>query len=152
MLHFIQLEHPPPPWTVSPLSLLLLRLPTTRNGIIVVKPQRYTIDAMPLIRRRVIPLPLENMPQVSAAVGAYDLRPRHAERAVCMSRHGAGDIVEVCGPSTAGFELVVGFVEGRVAGGAGVDAGFGHVLVVFARERRFGAFFADYAELFCVAC
>ena len=40
------------------------------------------------------------------------------------------------------------FVEGCIAGGAGVDAAGGHVLVVFAGEGRFGTFFSDDAELF----
>jgi hypothetical protein len=43
---------------------------------------------------------------------------------------------------------VGGFVEGSVAGGAGVDACGGHVLVIFAGEGSFGAFFAEDAELF----
>jgi hypothetical protein len=42
---------------------------------------------------------------------------------------------------------VRGFVEGSVAGGAGVDAGFRHVLVVFAGEGSFGSFFTEDAEL-----
>jgi hypothetical protein len=103
---------------------------------------------MPLICRRTISLPLENMPQVSSTVTAHNLRPLHAERAVCVSRHRAGDVVEVRGPAAAGLELVVRLVEGGVAGGAGVDAFFGRVLVVFAREGGFGAFFAENAKLF----
>jgi hypothetical protein len=39
------------------------------------------------------------------------------------------------------------FVEGRVAGGAGVDAGGWHMLVIFSGEGRFGALFAEDAEL-----
>lgn len=65
-----------------------------------------------------------------------------------MSRHRARDVVKVCWPSAPRLELVGCFVEGRVAGRAGVDAAGGHVFVVFAGEGRFCAFFADDAELF----
>lgn len=85
---------------------------------------------------------------MSSTVTAHNLRPLHAERAVRVSRHRAGDVVEVRGPAAARFELVVRLVERRVAGGAVVNPLFGHVLVVFARERGFGAFFSENAELF----
>ena len=65
-----------------------------------------------------------------------------------MSRHRAGDVVEVGGPAAAGFEFVGRFVEGCGTGGAGVDSGGGHVVVVGARVGGFGAFFAEDAELF----
>lgn len=44
---------------------------------------------------------------------------------------------------------MVGFVEGRGAAAAGVDAGIRVVLVVFARARGLGAFLAEDAELLC---
>jgi len=65
-----------------------------------------------------------------------------------MSRHCSRDGVEESGPAAAGLEFVACFVEGRIAGGAGVDAGFWGVAVVFPGEGSFGAFLADYAELF----
>lgn len=102
---------------------------------------------MPLIRRGRIPLPLKHMPQMPPTLGTHNLRPRHPKRAIRMPRHRAGDTIEVRRPSATTLELVARFVQGRGAGGAGVDAGAGHVFVVFAREGRFGAFFADHAEL-----
>lgn len=65
------------------------------------------------------------MAQVPAAAGADDLRARHAERAVRVAGHGAGEGVEVGGPAAAGLELVRGAVEGRGAGGAGLDGSGG---------------------------
>ena len=103
---------------------------------------------MPLVRRRIIPLPLEHMPQVPSTITTHNLRPCHSERAVSMPRHGPRDRVEVRGPPAAGLEFVVGFVERGVAGGAGVDAGVGLVFVERVREGRFRAFFAEDAELF----
>ena len=52
---------------------------------------------------------------------------------------------------------MIGFIEWGVTGSAGVDAGRGHVLVVFAGEGGFGAFLADdtellFAVLACCAC
>jgi hypothetical protein len=64
-----------------------------------------------------------------------------------MPRHSARNIVKVCRPSASGLELVGGFVEGSIAGGAGIDSGFRHVLVVFAGEGSFSTFFADNTEL-----
>lgn len=75
---------------------------------------------MPLVRRRRVPLPLEHVAQVPAALGADDLRARHAERAVGVAGDGAGEGVEVGGPAAAGFELVRGAVERGGAGGAGL--------------------------------
>lgn len=89
---------------------------------------------------------------MAPAVTAHNLCPGHAESAVRVPRHGAGDTIEVCGPPAARFELVSGFVKRGVAGGAGVDAGGGHVLVVFTGIRGFGALFAEDAELFCETC
>lgn len=102
---------------------------------------------MPLVRRRRVSLTLEHMSQVSTASRAHNLRPSHAKRSIGVSCDSAGDVVEVCGPSTAGLELVVGFVEGCVAAGAGVDTFAGHVFVVGAGVGSFGAFFAEDAEL-----
>ena len=73
---------------------------------------------MPLIRRRRIPLPLEHMPQMPSALRACDLRPLHPKSAVRVPGHGAGDAVEVGGPTAAGFKLVGSCVEGGVAGRA----------------------------------
>jgi hypothetical protein len=58
------------------------------------------------------------------------------------------DAIEISGPSATGRKLVAGLIERCVAGGASIDARRGHVLVVFAAERGFGALFTDDAELF----
>jgi hypothetical protein len=104
---------------------------------------------MSLIRRRIIPLPFKDMAQMPTAVAAHDLRALHTERLVRMSRHRAGDAVKVRGPAAAALELVVGLVERRAAGCARVHAGVRVVLVELVGEGRFGAFFAEDAELFC---
>lgn len=89
------------------------------------------------------------MPEMATAVRADDLRPGHSERAVCVSCHRAWDAIEVCGPSAAGLEFVGCRVEGRIASGAGVDAFFRHVLVIFPSEWSFGSLFTQDAKLFC---
>jgi hypothetical protein len=128
--------------------LRFLLLPTLRHRIILCEIQAHAINTMSLIRRCIVPLALEYMPKMAPTVTANDLRPLHPERAVRMPCHGARDAVEVCGPSAAGREFVGGFVEGRVAGRAGVDALSGLVFVEFAGEGGFGALFAEDAELF----
>ena len=104
---------------------------------------------MPLVRRCRIPLALENMPEMASAVRAHNLCTGHAEGRICVSGHSTGDRIEICWPSTATLKLVIGCVERRIAGGAGIDTGVGHVLVVLAGEGGLGAFFAEDAELFC---
>ena len=104
---------------------------------------------MPLIRWCRISLSLEHVSQMTATSRAHDLRPAHTECAIGVSCHGSRDIIEVCGPSAAGFELVIGFVERSFAAGAGVDAFAGHVFVVDAGVGSFGALFTEDTELFC---
>lgn len=138
---------PPTPATLNlipprphPATTLLLLLP---------KAQTHTINTMPLIRRRRIPLALKNMSQMAPTITANNLRPRHPKPAVHMPRHRARDAVEIRRPAAAGLELVRGLVEGCVAGRARVHARGRGVLVVDAGEGRFGAFLAEDAELFC---
>lgn len=66
-----------------------------------------------------------------------------------MSCHSARYAVEVRRPATAGLKLVRCLVERGVAGCAGVDALFRHVLVIFASEGGFSALFSQDAELLC---
>lgn len=66
-----------------------------------------------------------------------------------MSCHSARYAVEVGRPATARLELMSCFIEWCVAGGAGVYALFGHMLIIFASEGRFSALFSQDAELFC---
>ena len=120
--------------------------------IILPKLNTNTIDTMPLIRGRIIPLPLEHMSQMATTITAHDLRPFHAERAVRMSRHCTWDAVEIRRPAAAGLEFVGRFVQRGVAGCAGVGAVCGRVFVVFACEGGFGAFFAEDAELLLGVC
>lgn len=89
------------------------------------------------------------MSQVTATVGADNLRALHSESRVRMPRYSAGDAVEVRGPAATGFEFVICLVEGSVAGGTGVDARGRHVLVVFAGEWGFGTLLAQNTELLC---
>lgn len=102
---------------------------------------------MPLVRRRRVSLALEHMSQVASAVAANNLRPLHAESAVCVPCDGARDCVEESRPAAAGLELVLGRVDGRVAAGTVIGAGARGVLIVLAGEGRFGALLAEDAEL-----
>lgn len=104
---------------------------------------------MALVGRRGEALALEHMSKVATAVGAYNLRPRHAKRLVLMSGDGAGEAVKVGGPAAARLELVVGLVERRVAAGAGVYALFRVVLVKLATSRGLCSLFPKDAELLC---
>lgn len=102
---------------------------------------------MPLVRGRREPLAFEDMTKMAAAVGAHDLGAGHAEAAVLVAGHGAGDAVEVGWPAAARRELVRGLVEGSVAPRARVDALAGVVLVELARAGRLGALLAEDPEL-----
>lgn len=86
---------------------------------------------------------------MATTVRADDLRAAHAERAIHPALHGARDAVEVRRPAAARRELVLGRVQRCGAPGAGVGAGARGVLVVLAGVRRFGALFAEDAELLC---
>jgi hypothetical protein len=103
---------------------------------------------MPLICRCLVSLALKHMSKMSTTVGADDLRPGHSERAVCVSRHSAWDVVEVCRPSAARLEFVVCLVEWRIASGARVDTLFRQMLVIFSGEWSFSSLFTQDAELF----
>jgi hypothetical protein len=117
---------------------------------LLVEPNAHAVDAVPLVRRRRVPLPLEHVAQVAAAARAHDLGALHAEGAVAPAQDGPGHGVEEGRPAAAAAELVRGAVEGRVAPGAGVGALRGEVLVEGARVRRLGALLAEDAELLCV--
>ncbi len=89
------------------------------------------------------------MTKVAATVAANNLRPLHAESAVCVSRDCTRDGVKICWPAASRLELVVCFVEWRIATGAGVDTRVGHMFVVFTGTWRFGALLSEDSELFC---
>lgn len=97
---------------------------------------------MPLILRIPKPLSLENMPQVTPTVITHNLRPAHAQTVIRPLAYSSRDSVPKGRPAAAGVKFVVGFIEGRVAASAGVDAGRRVVLVVLTAARGFGAFFA----------
>jgi hypothetical protein len=83
-----------------------------------------------------------------AAIAAHNFRALHAKRTVDIPRDGARERVEKRRPAAAGLELVGRFVERSGAAGAGVDAGGGHVFVIYASVGCFGPFLAEDAELF----
>ena len=64
-----------------------------------------------------------------------------------MASYCAWDIVEICGPSASGLELVTGFVERCIAAGTSVNTGFRHVFVIFARVGSFSSLVSEDAEL-----
>lgn len=131
----------------TPISCRLNRLSSLRLRVPLVELDAHRVNAVPLVGRRGVSLALEDVPQVSTAVAANNLRSLHAESAVGMPCHSAGDGVEERGPAAAGLELVLRGVNGLVAAGAVVCAGGRGVLVIFAGERGFGALLAEYAEL-----
>lgn len=126
-----------------------------RRSIILIlrrKLQADTVDAMSFICRGSIALSLENMAQMATTIRTYNLCSRHSKGAIRVSCHCAWYAVEVCWPATARLELMSRLVQRGVAGGASVDAFFGHMLVIFASEWRLGALFSQNAELFCWIC
>jgi len=91
------------------------------------------------------------MSQMSSTVITHNLNPAHSPRIILVPAHSAWDGIEERWPATPRLELVRGFVERSGAASAGVDAGGRRVLVVFADIGRFGALFAEDAELFWIA-
>jgi hypothetical protein len=102
---------------------------------------------MPLIRRRREPFSLEDVTQMTATIGAYNLRPDRAKASVLVPSHGAGDAVKVRRPAAARVELVRSLVERRVAPGTGVDALLGVVLVKLSGTGGFSSLFSEDSEL-----
>lgn len=77
---------------------------------------------MTLISGRVKALALKHMPQMTTAVGTYNLSSCHAKGAVLMTDNSAGDAVKVGWPAAARLELVSSLVERRITSCASVDA------------------------------
>lgn len=72
------------------------------------EPQRYAIDAVALVRRRVISLAFENVPEVPAASGAKDFDAPHAHRIVFADFDVFGmRRIEERGPTTMGIESLI---------------------------------------------
>jgi hypothetical protein len=76
---------------------------------------------------------------MTPTIRAYDLGPFHTKRSIGMARNSTGDIIEIRRPATSRLEFVVRFIQRRVTSGASINTGIRHVLVIFARERGFGA-------------
>ena len=104
---------------------------------------------MPLILWVTESLSLEDVSKMTTAVIADNLSPHHAQARVRSLTDGAWNSVPECRPPAARVELVVRFVEGRVAAGACVHAGIRIVLIVLARAGHFGPFLAENTELLC---
>ena len=119
-----------------------------RTLLILRKPQANTIHTVPLIRGRGVPLSFEDMTQMPATVAADDLRPFHAKSIIHMSGHRSRNRIKVCWPAAARLELMVGFVERRVAPGAVVHALRRVVGIVLSRAGALSSLLAEDAELF----
>lgn len=104
---------------------------------------------MPLILWIPESLALENMSQMASTVIAHNLGSHHAQARVGFLAYSSWHGVPEGRPSAARVELVVCFVERRVATGAAVDAGGRVVLIVFAGAGHLGALLPEDAELFC---
>ena len=87
---------------------------------------------MPLILRVSEPLSLEDMPKMTTAFVAHDLRPCHAESRIILLSYSSREGIPKGRPSAAGVEFVVRFVERCITRAAVVDAGVGVVFIVFA--------------------
>jgi hypothetical protein len=128
-------------------SCARLTILTSRGSFLVLWAEVDTdaVHAMSLILRVVELFALEDVPQMSSAVVAHNLRPP----TVRSLFDGTGEGVPEGGPPAAGIELVVRFVERRIAALAGVDAGFRVVLIEWAGTGVFGALLAEDSELLC---
>jgi hypothetical protein len=90
-------------------------------------------------------LPLENMPQVGAAVRTFDFNS-HAVR-VWQPSDAPGDLFVKTGPAAAGVKLAIGTIEGRSASLALVRSG-GRQVLVLSRIGRLGTLPNDDPFLF----
>lgn len=88
------------------------------------------------------PLALEDMPEVTATVGADNLSPQHAQGSILVSCYSARDAVKIGGPSATRFELVICPVERRMAPSARIDSLFRIVFVKFSRTRWLSPLFS----------
>ena len=114
------------------LGTLTMQSLTLPVFILCTKIDANAVHTMPFVLRVPEPLALENVSQMTSTVVAYDLRPHHAEARIWPLSHSARYGVPEGRPAASRVEFVVRFVERRVAGGAGVDAGGGVVLIVVA--------------------
>jgi hypothetical protein len=103
---------------------------------------------MPLILGVPKLLPLENMSQMPSAVITHNLRPHHAERGIGFLPHSPRHSIPERRPSAPRVELVIRFVQRRVASRARVDACVWVVLIVCTAAGWLGALLAENAELF----
>jgi hypothetical protein len=104
-----------------------------------------------LVSWRREPLALENMAKVTTAIGAHNLRPRHAQGAVFMASDGAGDAIKISWPAAVGVELLLGLVQGCGTSRTGINALLRVVLVELAGARGLGTFLSQDTELLWIA-
>lgn len=106
---------------------------------------------MPLIGGRREALAFKDVTEVTPTVTADNLCALHAEGIINMSLHSTGNRIEVSGPATAGLELVIGRVKGRIATSAVIDTRGRVVRVVFTRSCALCAFLSENAKLLCIS-
>jgi len=90
-------------------------------------------------------LPREDMPEMSPALGADDLRKRRMP--IGLTLHGAGDFVVEGGPAASGVEFMLRPIQGCIATLAEIGPRF-LVLLVLAGERALRSLVQDHALLF----
>jgi len=93
------------------------------------------------------PLALEDMSQVTSTIIADNLCPHHAKTRVGLLSDSARYGIPECGPSAARVELVVCFIERRVASNACIDTGVRVVFVEFTGTRHLSALLSEDSEL-----
>lgn len=102
---------------------------------------------MPFIRGSRVPFTLKDVTKMASAVAANNLSPLHPKGVINMSLHGSRDRVEISWPATAGLELVVRFVEWRIAASTVVHTLRRVVGIVLASTGMLGTLFTEDAEL-----
>ncbi len=94
-------------------------------------------------------LAVKYVSEVTAAVGAGDLYPAHAERTIDVADNGARDFVIKRRPAAAAVELVGRIVQRRITTAAHENS-IAFKVVVFTGKGPFGAFMRN--NLFFFRC
>jgi len=111
------------------------------------KVETDAVHTVSLVGRRGIALSLENMAEMTSAIGTDNFGSCHSKRVVCVPSDGTGDAVKVGRPTTAGLELMVCLVQRRIATCARVDSMIRGELIVLSGEWSFGALLSQNSEL-----
>ena len=93
-------------------------------------------------------LTVEDMAQVPATIGAGNLYPSHAPRAVFVPKDGSGKLVVKRRPATTAVKFVGGSVKRCVAAATNKGSN-GFVVPVLACKCRLRSFLSDHAFLLC---